>query len=225
MSWSPNLEENLSLANGLRPTFEQYDQQENYGLTTLRPKNAILKVNEDVYDCESDVSSINPDVRAVIEMDAYRRKFGPNRKTENRKWHEQQDEEDVEVEYEIANVIKSTGIEREPPSNYRLNSKKTHKAAIPIDKLPVAGRKNVFLPTDHFKFENPYFLSKPNLEAAVEKVEPSVDDNQSSRQIESSGVRSDTMHRKFFEEPAIGVAGEEYVSPTQLYLLKARRNR
>lgn len=217
MSWSPNFEENVCLSNGLRPTFEQYDQQENYGLTTLRPKNVTLDVDEDVYD--SDVSMLRTDVRADLELESYRRKFGVTRKkTERKQWDEQRDDtDDGDVEYEISKVMRTAGLEPEPPLNYRPNSKTTSKAAISIDKLPVAGVKNLYLDSDHFKFENPYVRTKPN---------PTIKNADKSAEAKINNSSSvGTTYRKSYDEPRIGVAGEKYVTPAQLYVMKARRNR
>lgn len=215
MSWSPNFEENVCHSNGLRPTFEQYDQQENYGLKTLRPKNVTLDVDEDVYD--SDVSMLRSDVRAELELESYRRKFGVTRKkTERKQWDEQRDDSE-DVEYEISKVMRTAGLEPEPPLNYRPSSKTTSRSAISIDKLPVAGVKNLFLEPDHFKFENPYVLTKPTPTSKNA-------DKSAERKINNSSSVGVT-YPKSYDEPRIGVAGEGYVTPAQLYVMKARRNR
>lgn len=225
MTWEPNFEENECASSGLQ-TFYHYDQQENYGATSLRRKNATLDVDEDAYDDQIDVSTLTIDARAALEFDAYRRKLG-YKKPETRQWDENR-ENSEDVEYEIAKAIRNAGVEPEPSLNYRPSSKTTSRSAIPTDKLPVPGVKNLFLSRDHFKFENPYFISKPNenksdVDKEVTKKEVEVE-SPSTRETKSK-LNSPSTTRRSSKEPTIGVAGEQYVSPAQLYALKARRNR
>lgn len=226
MNWAPNFEEDVSLSNAVTPTFEQYEQQDNYGLTTLRPTNCTLKLDETVYDDEI----LQTDARAELELAAFLRKIGcPQQKTELRKWVDE--EEDVgDDDIEILKVIRSAGQEPEPSPYYRPKMKSTSRTAIQTDKLPVCGIKNMYVTPDYFKLKNPYFTTPVQVEPSGEKERKS-DDN-ISKEIDSGSTSAEsgqrekvTKYRQPYKDPTIGVAGEQYVSPAALYALKARRNR
>lgn len=225
MSWSPVSETSLEEVNGFKSTFEQFSQQDNYGLTTLRPKNVKLDVDEDLYDQQTDVSMLSVDAKAELELKSYRRKLGyPCKKNGTRKW-QGQDEDTEGVESEIASMLRLSGLEREPPPDYRPNSKTTSRTSIPLDKIPVAGVKDLFLTPDHFKFENPYVRTKPTPKPSVieEDKNGNLGNNTNLGSVSTSS--SDDGPTKIYKELSIGVAGAQYVTPAQLYAMKARRNR
>ncbi len=223
--WTPNIDTDES--NDLKISFDQYERQNNYGLTSLRPGKVPLDVDEEVYNDQIDLSTVRPDVRAELELESYRRKLGFPVKTERRQWPKDEVEEGDQLDREISRIIRKSGMEKEP-ANYRLNSKTTAKTALKLDKLPVAGVKNLFLSPDHFKFENPYVKSKP--EPVKAKNEDSVGSiQQSSSEFDSSsaddGDQRPTRLSNSFKEMKIGPPGAEYVTPAQLYAIKGRRNR
>lgn len=226
MNWSPNFEDNISFSNDLRPTFEQYEQQDNYGLTTLRPKNCTLDLDETVYDDEI----LQTDARAELELAAFRRKIGyPPQKRELRKWDDQEDDNETD-DIEILKVIRSGGQEPEPSPSYRLNMKTTSTTAIISDEMPVCGVKNLYLTRENFKFKNPYVTTPVQVEPSSEKERKSDDNIRKEKDSGSMGAASGqrekvTKNRHSYKDPTIGVAGEQYVSPAALYALKARRNR
>lgn len=191
MMWSPNLEEDICLSNGLRPTFEQYAQQNSYGLARFKPKT----VNSNLHLIRRDAPSFIADARAELKQTSNRKKLGyPNKNTGSRKWHEHQEEI---VDLEITNILRSAGLEREPSLYYRPSSKTTFKSAIPIDKFPVVGVKNLHLSPDHFKFRYPYFKNK-------ESSEWNKTFNADKNVIISNG--GCTVHRKSEAEPVIDVS-------------------
>lgn len=225
-SWEPTFEDDLSTPNGLT-TFEHYSQQEDYGLRIVRPRHVALDVDEEVYDNQTDTTNLSVDARAQLELQAYYRKLGnPKKKSEIKKWNGQQEDGD---ESEISEVIRVSGLEREPPSNYRPNSKTTFKTAISLDKIPVSGVKGLYLSEDHFKFQNPYVRTPLKPKPSVEETEKSgsggSEISTTSTSASSHTNEECSLYRKSFKESNVGVAGEQYVSPAQLYAIKARRNR
>lgn len=215
MNWAP-VEDNT---DGLRITMEMYEEQDNYGTNrrSIRPGKTPLNVF-DQDDNEPD--DMPPDALAELRFESYRRKLGFPKKTEKSRWDDDPAEHDSSVDAEIVKIMRNSGIDREPVKN-PLNSRTTSKTAIKVDKYPVAGVKGVYLTPDHFKFENVYFASKP--EKDEEPVKEKGDCATSNTKVEKS---SESMaHLKTFKEPKLGVPGEKYVSPAQLYAMKARRNR
>ncbi|KAG4077069.1 hypothetical protein HA402_016056 [Bradysia odoriphaga] len=208
MSWCPKSD----LSNDVRTSWDMYEESENYGLNKLkiRPGKAPLDAAE--FDDEGE--DMPPDAMAELKLEAYRRKLGFPKKTEKSRWPDDATIDDSTVELEISKVIRNTGSDREPRNN-PLNSRTTSKTAIPLEKFPVAGVKDLYLTPDHFKFNNVFFHSKS--EPKKEEVQP-VKEN-----YDYDGTN--TAERKTFREPTFGVPGERYVSPRQSYVMKARHNR
>lgn len=221
MSWAP-FETSLEDLDGIKPNFEQYAQQDDYGLKTLRPKNVQLTVDEDLYDQQTDTSKLSVDARAELEMDAYRRKLGnPRKRNVTGKWEEQ--EEDT-VESEISNMLRQTGLDHEPPSNFRPSSKTTSRSAIQIDRIPVPGVSNLFLNPDHFKFPSPY-VNQPTKKPTIPEKQMEIGIEKTDLECGPSTTSDSSSSNKQNTEPTPSVAGEKYNSPRQLYRFKSRKNR
>lgn len=217
MDWSPNFEEDIDL----EPIFEQYEQQDeqyNCALVTLRPKHCALEVDttdfEDTKTC--DRSEL---VKAIC------RKLGPEKKKELRKWDDQQDEIGVE-DIEISKIITSVGQGPEPSTYYRPRTATTSRTAILSDELPVPGVKDVHVTREHFKFKNPYVVTPVQVEPISEK-EHKCDNsiNTSRTELGSASAGAGCERTRSYEDPTMGVAGEEYVSPVRSFALRARWHR
>ncbi|XP_037046150.1 uncharacterized protein LOC119081373 [Bradysia coprophila] len=211
MSWCPDSDR----SDDLRTSWDMYEESDNnYGLNKLKIRPGKTPLDAAEYDDE--VEDMPPDAMAELRLEAYRRKLGFPKKTEKSRWPDDATVDDSSVDLEICKIIRNTGSDREPRKN-PLNSKTTSKTAIPLDKFPVAGVKDLYLTPDHFKFGNVYFHSKsePKKEEVHVQLVKENDDYD----------RTNTAERKTFREPRRGVSGEQYVSPRQSYLMKARHNR
>lgn len=215
MSWTPNTD----FSEDLRIPLDMYETGDDYGLNrrSIRPGNTPL----DTIECDDEIDDIPPDAMAELQLEAYRRKLGFPKKTEKNRWPDATTEDDASVDMEISKIIRNSGSDREPKAN-PLNSKTTSKTAIPLDKYTVGGVRNLFLTDDHFKFENVYFHS----EKEEETVKGNAEDAERDKEIGDceAPTATDTAQRTKhqFKEPTMGVAGEKYVTPTQLYAMKAQ---
>ncbi|KAG4075582.1 hypothetical protein HA402_003407 [Bradysia odoriphaga] len=212
MSWCPNTD----LSDDLRISLDMYEDLDNYGLNkwSIRPGKAPLDAAE--YDDDDEVDSTPPDAIEELQFEAYRRKLGCPNKTKQSRWPDDVTEDDSSVDLEICKLIRNTGSYREPRHN-PLNSTTTSKTAIALDKYPVAGVKGLYLTSDHFKFGNVYFHSKP--EPKKEGEEPAKENG------DYTAPTTEPAQSQAFKEPKSVVSEDQYVSPAQLYAMKARRHR
>ncbi|XP_037027011.1 uncharacterized protein LOC119067864 [Bradysia coprophila] len=211
MSWCPNTD----LSDDLRTSLDVYEDLDNYGLSkwSIRPGKAPLDPAE--YGDDDEVHNTPPDAMEEIKFEAYRRKLVSPKKTKQRRWPDDATEDDS-VELEICKLIRNTGSDREPRHN-PLNSSTTSKTAIALDKYPVAGVNGLYLTSDHFKFNNVYFHSKP--EPKKEGEEPVKENG------DCIGPTTKTAQSNELKEPKHVVSEDLYVSPAQLYAMKARPHR
>lgn len=195
MSWSPEKDLNVEL----KLTFDQYEQQDNYGTKSLRPGTAKLDVNEDIYDDLDNTSTLRPDIRAELALANYRRTLGYPA-NDKRTWSEQHPKEPEDtLEKEIMHIARRHGPE---VNSSKLNSKTTSRNVVSPDSFPIIGLRNQYVNVDHFKFPNPYVQSPP-----------AVDGNSSGRRT-PEGAADDKVAK-----------GKVYVTPGELYDMKSRRNR